>query len=573
MPDDVDNETVREERVENLKSIDDRSKPDERQAESGRRPFVFGSTKKMLDNVTLDASSMVPKPVDEDEPMSPESPDSAMSPLSAGAKAKRRMKWSSKNRAESGLLSDDDWVQLTMDEKNRSFRRVLKLFRSIIMSAESDTGHWIHSNQASFIFCSLIVINAIYMGLEMELAPQPPTKPWEVADYAFLVLFTIELLLRIVAEKRSFIDSSWNWFDFAIVSVSVVDALSKIVEVREEGSGRLFTLLRIFRVIRVVRILRVIRLLRFLRELYLLAKGIVGALRALTWAMFFLLLVLYVFAIVATTFFGRPDPGEPLDPKMDEWFGGLGKSLFTLFQIMTLEGWHEIARHCMEKEGFWVAIVFILVIVLTNLTLLNLVTGVILENVMAVSNAEDDEKIRKQEAARLKTMKIIRTVFELADADKNGELTLAEFQTALLDEEVVQHLTNVDIPRYEAEDLFLLLDVDRNGFVSIEEFVEGCMRVKGEAKAKHLLALQYDVHRVWIDLTEQLQDLTENARIFTARKAEGSNDEVLPILGTRLLFDLRKEMRAMLDEELTGVNKLVEDLARGQRRLLEASKL
>jgi Ca2+-binding EF-hand superfamily protein len=282
---------------------------------------------------------------------------------------------------------------------------------------------------------------------------------------------------------------------------------------------------------------------------------------------------LYLFAIVATTYFGRPEPGEPPDPLMDEWFGGLFKSLFTLFQIMTLEGWHEIARHCMDKKGFVVSLAFILFVLLTNLTLLNLVTGVILENVMAVSNAEDDEKIRKQEAARLKTMKTIRTVFELADADKNGELTLAEFQGALLDDDVIQLLTTVDIPRYEAEDLFLLLDVDRNGFVSIEEFVEGCMRVKGEAKAKHLLALQYDVHRVWLDLTEQLQDLTEGARIFTARDAEGANEEVLPILGARLLFDLRKEMRAMLDEELAGVNGLVEDLARGQRRLLEASKL
>merc|ERR550537_513184 len=100
----------------------------------------------------------------------------------------------------------------------------------------------------------------------------------------------------------------------------------------------------------------------------------------------------------------------------------------------------------MDKKGFAVALVFILFVLLTNLTLLNLVTGVILENVMAVSNAEDDEKIRKQEAARLKTMKIIRTVFELADADKNGELTLAEFQGALMDEEVLQNLTSVDIP-------------------------------------------------------------------------------------------------------------------------------
>merc|ERR1719454_182698 len=122
-----------------------------------------------------------------------------------------------------------------MDEKNRSFGRAVAMFRRILMSTSSPTGYWIHSNQANFLFCSLIVINAIYMGLEMEMAPTPPTTPWEVADKSFLVVFTIELLLRIIAEKRSFVNSSWNWFDFAIVSVSVIDAVSSVLATEDSG--------------------------------------------------------------------------------------------------------------------------------------------------------------------------------------------------------------------------------------------------------------------------------------------------------------------------------------------------
>ena len=64
----------------------------------------------------------------------------------------------------------------------------------------------------------------------------------------------------------------------------------------------------------------------------------------------------------------------------------------------------------------------------------------------------------------------------------------------------------VDIPDYEATDLFHLMDVNRNGSVSIEEFIEGCLRVKGEAKAKHLLAMQYDMHRIWRALQSTQED-------------------------------------------------------------------
>merc|ERR1719353_2729809 len=204
MPDDVSSNARQRGDTASRERADSREgKPDRKP-----KPFVFGSTKKMLDSVQLDGQ-MVPAAVVEDDPLSPTSPDSVVSPTSAGSRAKRRIKWSSKNRAETGLLSDDDWLQMTMDDKNRNLGRILALFRSILMSTHSPTGYWIHSNQASFIFCSLIVINAIYMGLEMELAPTPPTTPWQVADYSFLVFFTIELLLRIIAEKRSFVDSSW----------------------------------------------------------------------------------------------------------------------------------------------------------------------------------------------------------------------------------------------------------------------------------------------------------------------------------------------------------------------------
>lgn len=340
------------------------------------------------------------------------------------------------------------------------------------------------------------------------------TDAWAFTEYSFLTIFCIEIGLRAAAERHRFFCSGWNVFDFAIVASSLVDVLFRCVLATANLGLEFVSILRIFRLVRLARIMRVLRLLRFMRELLLLAKGIVGALRALTWALVFLFLILYVFAIFLVNLVGRAVD----DPVQTERFGTMGSALFTLFQVMTLDDWPEIAEDAMVAvggtEGTFVGIGISAFVMVTNMCMLNLVTGVILENVMNISKGESDSDARVANAERLRAMKVIWSIFEDCDQDLSGSVTLGEFESALARPEVEQRLGEVDIPHYEAQDLFHLMDVNRNGSVSIEEFIEGCMRVNGEARSKHLVAMQYDVHRIWGSLSEQMEntDIRVDAR-------------------------------------------------------------
>merc|ERR1711977_771606 len=111
-----------------------------------------------------------------------------------------------------------------------------------------------------------------------------------------------------------------------------------------------------------------------MRELFLLAKGIMGAVRALFWSMLFLFLVVYVFAIYFTAFVGKVSD----DPDVRTWFATIPRSLFTLFVVLTLDEWPSLALTTMDATANFIGLVFIIFVFVTNLTLLNLVTGVIL---------------------------------------------------------------------------------------------------------------------------------------------------------------------------------------------------
>jgi len=115
--------------------------------------------------------------------------------------------------------------------------------------------------------------------------------------------------------------SGWNNFDFSIVAIALLQA-----------SGTLA-------VLRSLRILRSLRLIKNIEKLRFIVEALLHSLPSLGWIFVLLALVFYVFAVIGTKPFGAPYP---------EWFGNLGVSMFTLFQIMTLEGWEEISRAVMK---------------------------------------------------------------------------------------------------------------------------------------------------------------------------------------------------------------------------------
>lgn len=233
---------------------------------------------------------------------------------------------------------------------------------------------WLTSAKVQHTVLALIVLNAVILGLETSATVMATWGPLlRLADKALLAVFVVELTLRLWAWRGAFFRDPWSVFDFCVVAIALVPA-----------SGP-------FAVLRALRVLRVLRILTIVPSMRRVVGGLLAAVPGLSSIAAVLGLLFYVFAVIATKLFGADYP---------DWFGHLGRSLYTLFQVMTLESWSMgIVRPVMEQHPYaWVF--FIPFILIATFTMLNLFIGVIVSAMQSFTDAEKSETIAAVDQAR-----------------------------------------------------------------------------------------------------------------------------------------------------------------------------
>jgi len=208
------------------------------------------------------------------------------------------------------------------------------------------------------------------------------------------------------------------------------------------------------------------------------------------------------------------NPYEEEDEAIATYFGSVPKSMFTLFQVMTTEGWAEVARTAMIHEP-WTWFFFLFYLSLTTFAILNVVVAVIVENTLDQALHQKDELMKKAESEKQAACGKIFEVFRAADTDGNGELTKQEFMEALSRKDVMRYLHDVGIDVRQAENLFDILDYDESGNLDAHEFVEGVMKARGEAKAKDVLAVQCDMWRSEQKMRKELTEFVDSIAVRT----------------------------------------------------------
>jgi voltage-gated sodium channel len=208
----------------------------------------------------------------------------------------------------------------------------------------------LESPRVQQLIIALILVNAVTLGLETSPAAAERLGGWlHGLDRAILAIFVVEIGLKLYAQGLRFFRNPWNLFDATVVGVALVPATAGL------------SVLRAFRVLRVLRLVSVVPSMRFVVE------SIARALPGLGSIALLLVLFFYVFSVMATKLYGAEYP---------QWFGSLGRSMFSLFQIMTLEGWADIAREIMQDHPYaW--LFFIVFILLATFTVLNLFIAII----------------------------------------------------------------------------------------------------------------------------------------------------------------------------------------------------
>lgn len=211
----------------------------------------------------------------------------------------------------------------------------------------------------------LIVINAVILGLETSPSVMEAMGGLlKSVDRILLGIFVVELVLKLIVYRTRFHLDPWNLFDTVVVGIALMPATGAL------------SVLRALRILRVLRLISAVPSMRRVVSALLLSIPGIGSILGL------LSLVFYVFAVMATKLFGA---------EFTEWFGTIGRSAYTLFQVMTLESWSMgIVRPVMDL--FPLAWVFFLAFILmTTFTVLNLFIGIVVDALQRQHEAEARE--------------------------------------------------------------------------------------------------------------------------------------------------------------------------------------
>jgi voltage-gated sodium channel len=231
----------------------------------------------------------------------------------------------------------------------------------------------VESKRTQQTVATLIVVNGVILGLETSAAAMAAAGDvLRALDWLIVAVFVAEILAKLAVFRLGFFRDPWNVFDFVVIGISLVPATHSVS------------------VLRALRVLRVLRLVSAVPSMRRVVEGLLRAIPGMGAIAGLLVLLFYVFGVMATKLFGAAFP---------EWFGTLPRSMYSLFQIMTLESWSMgIVRPVMEVYPTAWAF-FVPFILVTAFAVLNLFIAVIVNAMQSEHEAEHKAAVAEVAAA------------------------------------------------------------------------------------------------------------------------------------------------------------------------------
>lgn len=422
---------------------------------------------------------------------------------------------------------------------------------------------FVESSAFNLFFTAAVLTNCLLIGIQIEYAANNPRSSSE-AEAAFFVLstiytviFTVEFVLKVLAYgMQLFCASSWLWnaLDLFIVVTSLADLVITAVfpaesavaaSTQSTGQLRVIRILRIARLARVVRIMRVVRALRALRTLIF---SILVTMKSLFWALVLVALLIYLFGILFTdaVIAHLADHPAPWETGSTEWvlhknFGTLHKSMHSLFRSITGGlTWDDAVEALAVVNWIW-AYLFTAYVAFSLFAVLNVMTGVFCQSALESAQRDQEMAIQNVILNRQRFEDMLMDLFNQIDDDGSGRITILEFEEHFEDEAFKCLLHSLELEVEDAWTLFMMLDQDGNHDIDAEEFLDGCLHLKGNAKAIELAKVKRKTDQIFdklsekIDLVAQEQSLCGQAigsvmlsleRSRTAEMANGTECKV-----------------------------------------------
>lgn len=369
------------------------------------------------------------------------------------------------------------------------------------------TRHWAFN----FALTMVIGLNAVTIGVQANeaigdsfaaLTGRPSRSlPLTVPDWVnvlFLIFFVIECMCRAYAERSDFIfgpQRCWNTFDLFLVISGLVEVIAKTTSL---------SYARTLRLLRMVHVLQVIRMMRVFDVLRHMAYAILNSMFSMVWVMLVLLLMVYVYGVFLISIVAQhvqsmvEESGSATarELQLDELFGTISRSMLTIFEGFTGgRNYHEILEALWSIH--WVhSLIYVMFFIFIVFGVLNIITGIFVERATELAQLDKEMTIMRQMDERKGLVEELRACFRQVDGQENGVISLEQFCSQLKDAKVKAHFQTLGIDVHSARTVFQMLDRKRTGVLTIRDFIEGCMRLRGAAKSTDMIMLRQDVRRL-----------------------------------------------------------------------------
>jgi len=356
---------------------------------------------------------------------------------------------------------------------------------------------------------SVIIINMVFVVIEADASADQEAPGWMTSiGYVFLGIYIVEISLRLFVERLQYLHSKLNVVDLCIVSADVV------FQILIDSLVGQFPSISILRIFRVMRLIRVIRAFSGARELWLMLHGLKAAMKAMLWACVLICVVLTIWSVVSVQSLHPVAKDIHLEAGFNEEcvrchvaFSSVTRAMVTWFLLVFCgELWSDLAVPILEKLPAS-ALVFISAFITINLGMLNLILTVIVDRASEARADDENEKVleKKSEFNRASN-KLMKLCIEM-DEDNSGELTLEELETGYeKNPDFVATLRVMDVGKDDIKTVFAILDEDKSGTVTYDEFVDQLHKMKSQESHTLLVFIKHYITDVRLKVTEILND-------------------------------------------------------------------
>eukprot|EP00929_Paragymnodinium_shiwhaense_P030342 TRINITY_DN17219_c0_g1_i1.p1 TRINITY_DN17219_c0_g1~~TRINITY_DN17219_c0_g1_i1.p1 ORF type:complete len:744 (+),score=147.40 TRINITY_DN17219_c0_g1_i1:92-2323(+) len=416
---------------------------------------------------------------------------------------------------------------------------------------------FVDSNNFDVMVSALVCLNVILMFVQLEYLGHEAayqigireqmdswrgaTKTFWICENFFNVCFVLELLLRTYAVGRQYFKSVANVFDVFVVCTTCVDAwiLTPFVP---QGKAVNANFARVARLAKLMKALRAFRVAALFSELRVLITTLAASVMALSWSAVLLGLIIIASGILMAQLCVDLVTDDQYPYEMRAWiynyYGTAARACYTMFEA-TLSGcWPNYARPLIDGVSPWFGCFWVLYALAVVFAVVRIISALFLSNTMKISAEDEEMMVSSKWKEKQRYLGKLCRFFKEADLDGNGMLDREEFDLMVSNPSIASWLTILGLEMHEVASLFNVLD-DGDGLISYQEFVGGCMRLKGNARAIDSVLIMHEQFKILQCLDEMHDEILQvqssikgqNLPRARSRKFASSRNHLLSDIG------------------------------------------